>query len=112
MNRGIKIVSGGTDNHLMLMDLTPFDLTGKDIEKLLDKAHITANKNTIPNDPKSPFVTSGIRLGTPAVTSRGMKPDDMDQIAEAISILIKGGEEKVDEAKAIVKKLTDKYHLI
>ena len=112
MNRGIKIVSGGTDNHLMLMDLTPFDLTGKDIEKLLDKAHITANKNTIPNDPKSPFVTSGIRLGTPAVTSRGMKPDDMDQIAEAISILIKGGEEKVDEAKAIVKKLTDKYPLI
>ena len=112
MNRGIKIVSGGTDNHLMLMDLTPFDLTGKDIEKLLDKAHITANKNTIPNDPKSPFVTSGIRLGTPAVTSRGMKPDDMDQIAEAISILIKGGEEKVDEAQAIVKKLTDKYPLI
>ena len=85
---------------------------GKDIEKLLDKAHITANKNTIPNDPKSPFVTSGIRLGTPAVTSRGMKPDDMDQIAEAISILIKGGEEKVDEAQAIVKKLTDKYPLI
>ncbi len=111
MERGIKIVSGGTDNHLMLMDLTPFDLTGKEIEKLLDKAHITANKNTIPNDPKSPFVTSGIRLGTPAVTSRGMKPEDMDQIAEAISILIKGGEEKVEEAMIIVKKLTDKYPL-
>jgi len=111
MNRGIKIVSGGTDNHLMLMDLTPFDLTGKEVEKLLDKAHITANKNTIPNDPKSPFVTSGIRLGTPAVTSRGMKPEDMDRIAEAISILIKGGEEKVDEVLKIVKELTDKYPL-
>ncbi len=111
MNRGIKIVSGGTDNHLMLMDLTPFDLTGKEIEKLLDKAHITANKNTIPNDPKSPFVTSGIRLGTPAVTSRGMKPEDMDRIAEAISILIKGGEEKVDEVLKMVKELTDKYPL-
>ena len=111
MSRGIKIVSGGTDNHLMLMDLTPFDLTGKEIEKLLDKAHITANKNTIPNDPKSPFVTSGIRLGTPAVTSRGMKPDDMDRIAEAISILIKGGEEKVDEVLKMVKELTDKYPL-
>ncbi len=71
-NRGIKIVSDGTDNHLMLVDLTPFELTGKAIEKLLDEAHITANKNTIPNDPKSPFVTSGIRLGTPSVTSRGM----------------------------------------
>lgn len=111
MDRGIKIVSGGTDNHLMLMDLTPFDLTGKEIEKLLDKAHITANKNTIPNDPKSPFVTSGIRLGTPAITSRGMKPEDMDRIAEAISILIKFGEAKVEDALAIVKELTEKYPL-
>ncbi len=111
MERGIKIVSGGTDNHLMLMDLTPFDLTGKEIEKLLDKAHITANKNTIPNDPKSPFVTSGIRLGTPAITSRGMKPEDMDRIAEAISILIKFGEVKVEDALAIVKELTEKYPL-
>lgn len=111
MDRGIKIVSGGTDNHLMLMDLTPFDLTGKEIEKLLDKAHITANKNTIPNDPKSPFVTSGIRLGTPAITSRGMKPEDMDRIAEAISILIKFGEVKVEDALAIVKELTEKYPL-
>ena len=110
--RGIKIVSNGTDNHLMLVDLTNFNLTGKAVEKLLDQAHITANKNTIPNDPQSPFVTSGIRLGTPAVTSRGMNTEDMDQIAEAISLVIKGGEEKVPEARAIVQKLTDKYPLI
>lgn len=112
MDRGIKIVSGGTDNHLMLMDLTPFELTGKAVEKLLDDAHITANKNTIPNDPKSPFVTSGIRLGTPAVTSRGMNTEDMDRIAEAIALVVKGGEEKVPEARAIVQELTDKYPLI
>ena len=112
IKRGIKIVSGGTDNHLMLVDLTPFDLTGKAIEKMLDEAHITANKNTIPNDPKSPFVTSGIRLGTPAVTSRGMNAQDMDQIAEAIELIIKGGEEKIPQARAIVQTLTDKYPLI
>lgn len=111
MDRGIKIVSGGTDNHLMLIDLTNFGLTGKAVEKLLDSAHITANKNTIPNDPQSPFVTSGIRLGTPAVTSRGMKEDDMDKIAEAIALVVKGGEDKVDEAAAIIKTLTDKYPL-
>ena len=79
MDRDIKIVSGGTDNHLMLIDLTNYGLTGKAIEKLLDQAHITANKNTIPNDPQSPFVTSGIRLGTPAVTSRGMNTEDIDR---------------------------------
>lgn len=111
-SRNIRIVSGGTDNHLMLVDLTTYDLTGKAVEKMLDEAHITANKNTIPNDPKSPFVTSGVRLGTPAVTSRGMKEDDMDQIAEAIALIIKGGEEKIPEARAIVQKLTDKYPLI
>ena len=110
-DRGIKIVSDGTDNHLMLMDLTPFDLTGKDVEKLLDRAHITANKNTIPNDPKSPFVTSGIRLGTPAVTTRGMNTEDMDRIAEAIALVVKYGEEKIEDAKAIVKELTEKYPL-
>ena len=110
-DRGIKIVSDGTDNHLMLMDLTPFDLTGKEVEKLLDQAHITANKNTIPNDPKSPFVTSGIRLGTPAVTTRGMNTEDMDRIAEAIALVVKGGEAKIEEAKAIVKELTEKYPL-
>jgi glycine hydroxymethyltransferase len=111
-NRGIKIVSDGTDNHLMLVDLTTYDLTGKVVEKLLDEAHITCNKNTIPNDPKSAFVTSGIRLGTPAVTSRGMKEDDMDKIAEAIAIVIKEQENGIDKARAIVQTLTDKYPLI
>ena len=110
-DRGIKIVSGGTDNHLMLVDLTNFDLTGKEVEKLLDAAHITANKNTIPNDPKSPFVTSGVRLGTPAATSRGLVEEDFDQVAEAIALLIKNGESAIPEAQAIVKKLTDKYPL-
>ena len=111
-NRDVKIVSGGTDNHLMLVDLTTYDLTGKAVEKLLDEAHITANKNTIPNDPKSPFVTSGIRLGTPAATSRGLNTADMDQVAEAISIVIKEGEAGIEKARAIIKTLTDKYPLI
>ncbi len=111
-NRGIKIVSDGTDNHLMLVDLTPFDLTGKEIEKLLDQAHITANKNTIPNDPKSPFVTSGIRLGTPAATSRGLNTEDMDQVAEAISLVIKQKEDGVEAARAIIASLTEKYPLV
>ena len=111
MDRGIKIVSGGTDNHLMLVDLTNYDLTGKAVEKLLDSVNITCNKNTIPNDPKSPFVTSGVRLGTPAVTSRGLNTDDMDQIAEAIAVMIKEGEPAADKAKAIVKSLTEKYPL-
>ena len=111
MTRGVAIVSGGTDNHLMLVDLSKKGLTGKVIEKLLDEAHITANKNTIPNDPQKPFVTSGIRLGTPAVTSRGMKCEDMDRIAEAITMVIDGGEASVPEARAIVKSLTEKYPL-
>ena len=111
MDRGIKIVSGGTDNHLMLLDLTPFDLTGKDVEKWLDKAHITANKNTIPGDPKSAFVTSGIRLGTPAVTSRGMNTEDMDRISEAIAFVVKEKEEGIEKARSIVAGLTAKYPL-
>lgn len=110
-DRGIKIVSDGTDNHLMLVDLTPFGLTGKEVEKLLDSVNITCNKNTIPNDPKSPFVTSGIRIGTPAVTSRGFNTEDMDQIAEAIAMMIKEGEARAEDAKAIVKNLTEKYPL-
>ena len=89
MDRGVKIVSGGTDNHLMLVDLRGLELTGKELEKLLDEAHITCNKNTVPNDPRSPFVTSGVRLGTPAVTSRGMVEEDMDKIAEAIALVVK-----------------------
>ena len=111
MDRGIEIVSGGTDNHLMLVDLTNTGRTGKEAEALLDSAHITANKNTIPNDPRSPFVTSGLRLGTPAVTTRGMNEQDMDVIAEAIALVLKNGEEKIEEAKALVKTLTDKYPL-
>lgn len=109
--RGIDIVSGGTDNHLMLVDLAAKGLTGKEVEKWLDDANITANKNTIPNDPQSPFVTSGIRLGTAAVSSRGMNPDDMDQIAEAIAMLIDDHEANTEKAKAIVEELTDKYPL-
>ena len=111
MNRGINIVSGGTDNHLMLVDLVNKGLTGKEVEAWLDEANITANKNTIPNDPQSPFVTSGIRLGTAAVTTRGMNTEDMDQIAEAIAMLIDDHEANKEKAKAIVKALTDKYPL-
>ncbi len=111
ISREIKLVSGGTDNHLMLVDLTPYELTGKDVEKLLDSVNITCNKNTIPNDPKSPFVTSGVRLGTPAVTSRGFRTEDMDQVAQAIAIMIQQGEAAADQVKAIVKGLTDKYPL-
>ena len=111
LSRDIDIVSGGTDNHLMLVDLVRRGLTGKEVEKLLDAAHITANKNTVPNDPKSPFVTSGIRLGTPAATSRGLVAEDFDQVAEAIATVIKEGEAGVPKAQAIIKGLTDKYPL-
>lgn len=111
MDRGINIVSGGTDNHLMLVDLVNKGLTGKEVETWLDDANITANKNTIPNDPQSPFVTSGIRLGTAAVTTRGMNTEDMDQIADAITMLIHDHEGNLDKAKDIVKTLTDKYPL-
>ena len=110
IRRGIKLVSGGTDNHLMLVDLRGTGITGKAMEKLLDEANITCNKNAIPNDPESPFVTSGVRLGTAAVTSRGMKEEDMEQIAEAIAMMIESKENK-EKALAIVKKLTDKYPL-
>ena len=112
MKRDVDIVSGGTDNHLMLVDLTRDDLTGKEVEKWLDEAHITANKNTIPNEQRSPFVTSGIRLGTPAVTTRGMNTEDMDRIAEAIALVIKEKEEGIEKARAIVAELTAKYPLV
>lgn len=111
LSRGLSIVSGGTDNHLMLLDLRPQQLTGKEIEKLLDEAHITANKNTVPNDPQKPFVTSGIRLGTPAVTSRGLNAKDMDRIAEAISEVVLKGADGIADARAIVDDLTAKYPL-
>ena len=95
----------------MLVDLTPYDLTGKEVEHLLDGANITANKNTIPNDPKSAFVTSGVRIGTPAVTARGLKEADMDTVAEAVAVMIKEGEAASEKAKALVKSLTEKYPL-
>ena len=111
MDRGIQIVSGGTDNHLMLMDLTGLDVSGKEAENLLDLANITANKNTIPNDPRSAFVTSGVRLGTAAVTSRGLKEEDMDTIAEAIAMMLKEGEATAPKAKKLIQGLTEKYPL-
>ena len=111
MSRGIDIVSGGTDNHLMLVDLVKKGLTGKEVESWLDDANITANKNTIPNDPQSPFVTSGIRLGSAAVTSRGFNTSDMDKVAEAIALIVDDHEANMDKAKSIVKSLTDAYPL-
>lgn len=110
--RGIRIVSGKTENHLMLVDLTNLGKTGKEAENLLDEVNITCNKNTIPNDPKSAFVTSGVRLGTAAVTSRGMNTEDMDVIAEAIAIVLKDEEDAKERAKVLVKGLTEKYPLI
>ena len=95
----------------MLVDLTLFDLTGKDVEHLLDAANITANKNTTPNDPTSAFVTSVIRIDTPAVTSRGLTDEDMETIAEAVALMIKEGESATGKAKALVTSLTDKYPL-
>ena len=111
MKRGVDIVSGGTDNHLMLVDLKSLNLTGKQAEKMLDEVNITCNKNTIPNDPQSPFVTSGVRLGTPSATTRGLKEEDMDQIAEAIALTLKDFEANKEKAKAIIDGITAKYPL-
>lgn len=110
-SRGIKIVSGDTDNHLMLVDLTENNISGKELEKRLDDAHVTCNKNTIPNDPRSPFVTSGVRLGTPAVTTRGMTESDMDKIAEIIAMVI-ADEANVEKAQKMAAELTQRYPLI
>ena len=110
IKRGIQIVSGTTENHLMLVDLRGTGVTGKEMENLLDEVNITCNKNAIPNDPESPFVTSGVRLGTAAVTTRGMNEEDMDQIAEAIAIMVLDRDRK-EEARQIVKGLTDRYPL-
>ena len=109
VERGIRLVSGGTDNHLMLVDLSDTGRTGKEVEALLDRAHITANKNAIPFDKQSPFITSGLRLGTPAVTSRGMKEADMVTIAECIADIVKNGEEAIDRCAAKVAALCKKY---
>lgn len=108
-NNGFNLVSGGTDNHLLLVDLQNMNITGKEAEKKLDEIGITCNKNAIPFDPEKPFVTSGIRLGTPAVTTRGMKEEDMKEIADIISIVIKNS--NINEASERVKKLVKKYPL-
>lgn len=110
-DRGFKIVSGGTDNHLMLVDLTTKGITGKAAEALFDSVNITCNKNTIPNDPQSPFVTSGVRLGTPAVTTRGLNTKDMEVIAEAMQSIVAAPEKNLEQAKSLVKVITDSYPL-
>ncbi|MBO5060668.1 MAG: serine hydroxymethyltransferase [Clostridia bacterium] len=109
LKKGFKVVSSGTDNHLMLLNLTPFDITGKELEKRLDEVHITVNKNAIPNDPQSPFVTSGIRIGTPAVTSRGFKEEEMVKIAQWIYDVVVDFENSKDRISAEVQELCAKY---
>ncbi len=111
VSRGFDLVSGGTDNHLMLVDLRPFDITGKELEHRLDEVYITVNKNAIPNDPQSPFITSGVRIGTPAVTSRGLGTEDMEKIAEFIYLTAKDFENKADEIRAGVNEICAKYPL-
>ncbi|WP_077533185.1 serine hydroxymethyltransferase [Massiliimalia massiliensis] len=111
MGYGFDLVSGGTDNHLMLVDLRKFHITGKELQNRLDEVYITANKNAIPNDPESPFVTSGVRIGTPAVTSRGMKPEDMKVIAECIYLTATDFDNKAEEIRAKVNELCEKYPL-
>lgn len=111
VKRGFNLVSGGTDNHLMLVDLRPFNITGKELEHRLDEVYITVNKNAIPNDPQSPFVTSGIRVGTPAITSRGLKTEDMDKIAEYIYLTATDFENSADAIRAGVTEICNKYPL-
>ena len=107
--RGQKIVSGGTDNHLMLLDLIGLEVTGKELQNRLDEVYITVNKNTVPGEPRSPFVTSGIRIGTPAVTTRGLKEEDMEKLAELIDLAIRDFDNQKDYIRAEVVKLTEKY---
>ena len=107
----IYLVSGGTDNHLMLVDLRNFHVTGKEMQKRLDEVYITANKNSIANDPESPFVTSGIRVGTPAITTRGFKEEDMPKVAELIKLTAVDFENKADYIRSEVTKLCEKYPL-
>ena len=108
---GFRLVSGGSDNHLMLVDLRPFSITGKELEKRLDEVHITVNKNAIPNDPEKPFVTSGIRVGTPAVTTRGMKEAEMKIIADCIAKTASDFEGTADEVRATVAELCRRFPL-
>ena len=108
-NEGFRLVSGGTDNHLILIDLQNMNITGKELEKRLDEVYITANKNAIPNDPQSPFITSGLRVGTPAVTTRGFKEEDMAAVAKFIKWAATDFEAKADEIRAGVTELCSKY---
>ena len=109
LKAGFDLVSGGTDNHLMLLDLRPFSLTGKEFEHRLDEVYITVNKNAIPNDPEKPFVTSGVRIGTPAVTSRGLGKDDMVKLAELIGLCATDFEAKADYIRGEVTAICEKY---
>ena len=111
VNEGFNLVSGGTDNHLMLVDLRPFDITGKELEKRLDTVHITVNKNAIPDDPQSPFITSGVRIGTPAATTRGLGEDEMRIIGKLIKLTATEYEDKADYIRAEVAKICEKYPL-
>ncbi|XOQ49411.1 MAG: Serine hydroxymethyltransferase [Eubacteriales bacterium] len=111
MKRGVKLVSGGTDNHLMLIDLSGMELTGKELEQRLDAVYITANKNTVPNEQRSPFITSGVRLGTPAITTRGLNTQDMDKIAECISLAINDFDARKEEIRAMVTEICSRYPL-
>ncbi len=111
VSRGFALVSGGTDNHLMLVDLRPFNITGKELEKKLDEVYITVNKNAIPNDPQSPFITSGVRIGTPAVTTRGLVEEDMDKIAQFIFLTASDFDNKADEIRSGVSAICEKYPL-
>jgi glycine hydroxymethyltransferase len=113
VEHGLRLVSGGTDNHLMLVDVRPKGLTGQAAEEVLEKVNITVNKNAIPFDPEKPTVTSGIRVGTPALTSRGFKNSDMMEVARAIAIALEHPQEDkyLQEARQIVKELCDKYPL-
>lgn len=112
IKRGVKLVSGGTDNHLMLVDLSGLELTGKELERRLDEVFITANKNTVPGEQRSPFVTSGLRLGTPAVTTRGLREDDMDQVAQCIAIAMEDDfEDNIGKLRGMVEDICKKYPL-
>ena len=111
LEKGFKLVSGGTDNHLMLVDLRPFDITGKDLQNNLDECYITVNKNAIPNDPQKPSLTSGVRIGTPAVTTRGLKEDDMRVIGECIYLTAKDFESNKEKVRGMVNELCAKYPL-
>lgn len=111
LEKGFDLVSGGTDNHLMLVDLQPFNITGKELEKKLDEVYITVNKNAVPNDPQSPFVTSGVRIGTPAVTTRGLKEDDMKQIAQCIYLTATDFDNSADKVRETVTEICRKYPL-